>query len=238
MLLIEDDAELAHWLVRALSSSPAAERPRVEWADDGRLGASRLAAERFDCVVLDLQLPGMSGMEFLRRMRAGDDRTPVLVLTASGGLDQRVEALMGGADDFLAKPFAIEELEARLHALVRRSRGGDQPRLRCGDLVFDLGSRRFQLAGSDLALTPREHAALRALIQRSGEPVAKRELTDRVFEGESDAGPDAIEVVIHRLRKKLVASGVAIVTSRGLGYLLSEQPAAGSEGQRSGADHG
>ena len=221
VLLIEDDAELAHWLMRALARSPLSDGLKVEWADDARLGARRIAAERFDCLVLDLQLPGMSGMELLRRMRAADDRMPVLILTASGAVSQRVEALMGGADDFLAKPFAVEELEARMVALVRRSRGGDQPRMRCGDLVYEVASRRFTLAGADLALTPREHAVLKALIQRSGEPVAKTDLAERVFDADSDSGADAIEVVVHRLRKKLAGSPVAIVTSRGLGYLLS-----------------
>ena len=113
-LLIEDDADLAHWLLRALASGSAQDGFHVEWANDAELGERRLAVECFDCVVLDLGLPGIGGETLLRRLRARDDRTPILVLTASGAVRTRVEVLRAGADDFLAKPFAVEELEARL----------------------------------------------------------------------------------------------------------------------------
>ncbi len=220
VLLVEDDTELAHWLLRALAHGPAHDGFQVEWANDAVLGERRIAVERFDCIVLDLGLPGPCGMTLLKRLRAADDRTPVLVLTASGAVSQRVETLLAGADDFLPKPFAVEELEARIQALIRRSRGGDHARLACGELSYDLASRQFRLAGVELALTPREHAALKALVQRSGEPLSKQHLADRVFDAQTETRTDAIEVIIHRLRKKLNGAGVTIATSRGLGYSL------------------
>ena len=131
-------------------------------------------------------------------MRNRDDRTPVLLLTAQGALQDRVRGLNLGADDFLTKPFALEELEARLTALVRRSRGRQHPRLQCGSLSYDSESRAFTLDGSLLFLTPREHAALAALLTRSGYPVDKSQLFGKVFTHDSEANPDAIEVVLHR----------------------------------------
>jgi two-component system response regulator TctD len=125
-----------------------------------------------------------------------------------------------GADDFLTKPFALEELEARLAALVRRSRGRQSSRMQCGTLEYDSESRAFSLAGAILHLTPREHAALTALVVRARMPVDKSHLFSQVFDHDSDASLDAIEVVLHRLRKKLAGSDIRIVTVRGLGYML------------------
>lgn len=144
----------------------------------------------------------------------------MLILTARDSLAERVQALNQGADDFLAKPFALEELEARLMALVRRARGADNPRLACGPLQYDTASRQFTLADAPLHLSPREHAVLRALIQRAGEPMSKTQIIARVFSDQDDVLPDVIEVLVHRLRKRLEGSGLAIVTYRGLGYAL------------------
>ncbi|QNP50274.1 response regulator [Diaphorobacter aerolatus] len=223
ILLVEDEHDLAHWLSRTLARQAGIV---VEWADDGALADARLRQEEFDAVVLDLGLPGISGHGVLERMRARDDRTPVLVLTARDSLVERVAMLRNGADDFLPKPFMVDELEARLQALVRRSRGREKPRLSCGPLTLDLAAQRFHVGGGEpLALSPREHGVLRVLIQRSGEPVTKQQILDRVFPGDSEVNPEAIEVLIHRLRKKLVDLRVQIVTLRGLGYCLEEQPA-------------
>jgi two-component system response regulator TctD len=156
----------------------------------------------------------------------------VLILTAQGALDERVRGLNAGADDFLTKPFALSELEARLMALIRRSRGRAFPRLRCGPLEFDTGRKAFLLAGEPLSLTPREHAALSALLHKAGQPINKVHLFDKVFNLDSDSSPDAVEVVVHRLRKKLAGSGVQIVTVRGLGYLL--EAGAGDSAQATG----
>lgn len=217
ILLVEDEADLAHWLSRALARQAGFV---VDWTDDGLLAERRLLQEEFDAVVLDLGIPGMDGETLLARMRARDDRTPVLVLTARDSLASRVGLLRDGADDFLPKPFVLEELEARLSALIRRSRGREFQRMSCGGLVFDLGSQRFTLGGEVLSLTPREQAVLRALLQRSGEPVSKQAIMERLLPGNEDLNPDAVEVIVHRLRKKLQDSGVRIVTMRGLGYCL------------------
>jgi two-component system response regulator TctD len=217
ILLVEDEPDLTHWLSRTLARHAGI---MVEWANDGVLADRRLATEEFDAVVLDLGLPGLDGHGVLARLRARDDRTPVLVLTARDSLAERVGTLHEGADDFLPKPFMVEELEARLLALVRRARGNDHPRLACGPLQLDAGSRRFSVAGEPLALPPREHSVLRALIQRSGEPVTKQQILDRVLPGDTDVNLEAVEVHVHRLRKKLAGSGVQITTVRGMGYCL------------------
>ncbi|ARP97141.1 response regulator [Bordetella genomosp. 13] len=217
ILLIEDEAELAHWLARSLARHAGFV---VEWANDGIVAERRLAVEEFDAVVLDLGLPGMDGHSLLARMRARDDRTPVLVLTARDSLAERIGTLHEGADDFLPKPFVLEEVEARLTALIRRSRGRDHPRLSLGNLVLDTASQRFAVGGHPLALSPREHAVLRVLIQRSGEPVGKQQILDRIQPDDSEVNLEAVEVLVHRLRKKLAGTGVQIVTLRGMGYSL------------------
>lgn len=221
ILLVEDEQELAHWLARSLAQQSGIV---VDWAGDGLMADLRLQQEDFDAVVLDLGLPGIDGHTVLERMRERDDRTPVIVLTARDSLAERVGTLKNGADDFLAKPFLLDELEARLQALVRRSRGREHPRLSCGPLQFDLAAQRFSMEGATLPLTRREHAVLLALIQRSGEPVGKQSILDRVFIGDRDVNLQVIEVMVFRLRKKLIGRGVQIVTLRGLGYCLEEVP--------------
>ncbi|MCX7814400.1 MAG: response regulator [Tepidimonas ignava] len=217
VLLVEDEPELAHWLTKTLARHAGIV---ADWANDGVLADRRLATEDFDAVVLDLGLPGLDGRSVIARMRERDDRTPVLVLTARDSLTERVGTLHEGADDFLPKPFMVEELEARLWALVRRARGKERSRLACGPLQFDTASQRFTVSGETLALSPREHAVLRALIQRSGEPMNKQQILDRVFPGDTEVNLEAVEVHVHRLRKKLASTGVQIVTRRGLGYCL------------------
>ena len=217
ILLVEDEAELAAWLARALKQSGFV----PDHAPDARTAEALLAANEYDAVVLDLRLPDKHGLTMLAAMRDAGDRTPVLVLTAEGSLQDKVRGFNRGADDFLTKPFAIEELEARLTALVRRSHGRQHPVLRCGSLSYDSESRAFTLDGALLALTPREHAALTALLLRSGKPVGKPLLSDKVFPHDSDVGPAAIELVLHRLRRKLADSDLRITTVRGLGYMLS-----------------
>ncbi|OZI27558.1 DNA-binding response regulator [Bordetella genomosp. 7] len=216
ILLVEDELEMASWLVRALAQSGFT----PDHAPDARTAESLMAANEYDAIVMDLRLPDKHGLVVLRDMRGRSDHTPVLLLTAQGALQDRVRGLNLGADDFLTKPFALEELEARVAALVRRSRGRQAPRLQCGSLSYDGESRAFTLDGNLLFLTPREHAALAALLTRSGFPVDKTQLFDKVFTQDSEANLDAIEVVLHRLRKKLAGSDVRIVTVRGLGYML------------------
>jgi two-component system response regulator TctD len=220
LLLAEDESALADWLVRALGQSDY----HVDWVADGRLVRRAVRNTRYDALILDLGLPGLGGHEVLADLRESDVRLPILVLTARDTLDQRVLTLKGGADDFLAKPFEIEELEARLVALVRRARGHEFSRLACGQLVYDAITKRFEVGHEPLVLTAREHAVLRTLIQSMGEPLAKREILDRVFSDESDVHPEAVEVLVHRLRKRLAGSGAQITTLRGLGYVLDAAP--------------
>jgi len=148
----------------------------------------------------------------------------VLILSARDSLMERVSCLQDGADDFLTKPFELAELEARLIALIRRAHGNNHPRFACGPLSYDGATKQFRLHHAPLILTPREHAVLRALIQHSGTALSKRELVERVFSDEQDVNPEAIEVLVHRLRKRLDASHVHITTLRGMGYLLECRP--------------
>jgi two-component system response regulator TctD len=216
ILLAEDEHALGEWLSKALAQSGH----RVDWRDDGRLVEPALASGDHDVLVLDLGLPGRSGTEVLRRLRERDVRLPVLVLTARDSLSDRVNTLNLGADDFLPKPFELAELEARLTALVRRARGSEHPRLACGPLAFDTVKRQFTLGAETLQLSPREHALLDALILRAGEPLSRQQVMERVFSDDEDVLPSAIDVLVHRLRKRLEHSGVRIQTYRGLGYVL------------------
>ena len=216
ILLVEDELDMASWLVRALTQSGFV----ADHAPDARTAEAFMVGTEYDAIVLDLQLPDKHGMSVLADMRDADNRTPVLILTAQGALQDRVRGLNLGADDFLTKPFEVAELEARLAALVRRSRGRQHPRMQCASLSYDGESHAFTLRGTLLPLTPREQAALTALLMRTGAPVSKSNLFGKVFTNDSTAGPDAIEVVLHRLRRKLEGSDVRIVTVRGLGYML------------------
>jgi two-component system response regulator TctD len=218
ILLAEDEHTLGTWLCKALERSGI----HVDWVDNGPMALASLGNNIHDALVLDLGLPGLDGYKVLERLRAQDDRLPTLILTARGAVSERVRSLNAGADDFLAKPFELAELEARLHALVRRARGSSHPRLACGPLLLDATRRQFFLEGQPLALSPREHAVLEVLIQRSGEPMAKQQVLDRVFADDKDVHPEVVEVIVHRLRKRLEHGPVVIKTYRGLGYALEE----------------
>lgn len=218
LLLVEDNRDLALWLGKVLRD----ERFEVDCVHDGESAVHRLAQSRYDLVLLDLKLPGIDGRSVLRRMRRQGDDTPVLVLTASGSLDVKVESLDIGADDYLVKPFEVRELVARIKALIRRRGGGSQSALQCADLRYDLDTREFAVGGAPLALTPREHRVLETLMLRPGRTVSKAQLAQAVFSPHEEAGEDAIEIYVHRLRRKLEGSQARIVTLRGLGYLLRE----------------
>jgi two-component system response regulator TctD len=227
ILLVEDHVELSHWLATALRES----RLTVECATTGADADALLHTQDYALVILDLTLPKMDGLEVLRRLRARPGprgKTPVMILTARGGLDERVQGLNLGADDYLAKPFELAELEARVKALLRRSMGNEAIVHQCGALSFDTVSRLFSYGGAALALTPREHAVLEALIQRPGRSMSKEKLFDEVFALSDDANIDAIELYIHRVRKKLERAGedaAVITTLRGIGYLLQPRGA-------------
>ncbi|MDB6454177.1 response regulator [Falsirhodobacter sp. 20TX0035] len=219
LLLVEDDHELADWLMQGLVQRGF----HIDWADDGRMAEQRALAEDFDVILLDLGLPFLSGSQLLARLKARGNETPVLVMTARDTLAQRVALLRDGADDFMGKPLAIEELEVRLHALIRRSHGRARGIYTCGPLSFDQASQSFTLTGRHLSFSPREHAVLRLLIQKQGDPLSKQQIIDRLVTMEEDLNPEAIEVIVHRLRKKLGEGSVQIVTLRGVGYLLEAE---------------
>ena len=219
ILLVEDHVELSHWVAKALRDAHLT----VETAGNGADADALLHTQEYALVILDLTLPKMDGLDVLKRMRARGSKAPVLILTARGGLNERVQGLNLGADDYLPKPFELAELEARVKALLRRSQGNEAVVLQCGALSFDTVSRQFFYDAASLSLTPREYAVLEALMTRPGQAVSKDKLFDEVFALDDDANLDAIEIYIHRLRKKLdnVSAGkVAIVTLRGIGYLL------------------
>ncbi|GAC1043922.1 response regulator [Rhizobium sp. No.120] len=216
LLIVEDNRELASWLGKALRQAQYV----VDIAYDGEDAEHMLKVAAYAIVILDLSLPKMDGLTLLKRLRQSGNKVPVIILTANASLDGRVAGLDSGADDYLAKPFEIAELEARIRAAVRRGHDRAAPEIAVGDLVFDGGTRQFSLAGESLALTPREHAVLEHLIMKAGMTVTKATLSESVFGFDDLADTSAIEIYVHRVRKKLEGSSVQIATLRGLGYLL------------------
>jgi len=221
ILLVEDHPQLADSIAQAFKAAGWT----VDVLHDGVAADLALSSEDYALAVLDVGLPRMEGFEVLARLRARGKTLPVLMLTARGEVKDRVHGLNLGADDYLAKPFELTELEARVKALLRRSVLGGEQQQRCGPLLYDLGTRRFSLNDEVLTLTSREQAVLEVLIARPGRVMSKEQLASQVFGLDQDASPDAIEIYVHRLRKKLEGSSVRIVTFRGLGYLLESQDA-------------
>ncbi|MCZ7561304.1 MAG: response regulator transcription factor [Burkholderiaceae bacterium] len=219
ILLAEDDQVMADGLSRSLRGTGYA----VDHAASGRDADTALATQTYDLVILDLGLPGLPGLRVLERLRARNVAVPVLILTAADSVEQRVRGLDLGADDFMAMPFALSELEARVRALVRRSMGSGSSRLRCGPLSFDQVSRTAFLGEHPLELSAREIGLLEVLMQRMGRLVSKEQIVDHVCEWGDEISLNAIEVYVHRLRRKLEGCDIRIATVRGLGYCL-ERP--------------
>ncbi|UCU97939.1 response regulator transcription factor [Acidovorax radicis] len=220
LLLVEDDPTMQATLHRALTRRGM----EVTAAGDGRSALSQWAARQPDAVILDLTLPGLDGLQVLQQARSRGLRTPVLILTARGTVGDRVMGLNAGADDYLPKPFDLDELEARLRALVRRSADPGTPvapsTLQIGAIRYDKDSGALYLNGEVMELTPRELALMHALLAQPGHAVTKERLYELVFPGQLDVQYEAIEVVVYRLRKKLTGTGLTLMTLRGLGYLL------------------
>jgi len=224
LLLVEDDPSMQVTLQRALARS----KIDVRICGDGALAVEQWRALEPDVVALDLSLPNLDGLQVLADARAAGLRTPVLLLTARGTVGDRIMGLNAGADDYLPKPFDLDELEARIRALRRRhqSAGPDvilNPQ-EVGGLRFEPESGAIYHRGGILELTPRELALLKALMMKPGHAVSKERLFELVFPGETDVQYEAVEVVVYRLRKKLVGTGAALMTLRGLGYLLRAEP--------------
>ena len=218
MLLVEDDGTLATNLQRALREEGYA----VDWLSDGEIADEILATQEYDLVILDVSLPGLDGLGVLKHLRERGSKTPVLVLTARDRLDDRVTGLDLGADDYMTKPFELAELEALVRALIRRSEGEPASEIVHGLLIFDTVGRRVTVDGEAVDLRNREICLLEILLRHAGQVVSKERIADQLFDFDDEAGLTAIELYIHRLRKKLSPAGVVIRTVRGLGYLLDK----------------
>lgn len=221
LLLVEDDPTMQATLHRALTRRGM----EVTAVGDGRAALSQWTALQPDAVILDLTLPGLDGLQVLQQARSRGLRTPVLILTARGTVGDRVVGLNAGADDYLPKPFDLDELEARLRALVRRSADPAVAPLapstvQIGAIRYDKDRGALYLNGEVMELTPRELALMHALLAQPGHAVTKERLYELVFPGQLDVQYEAIEVVVYRLRKKLAGTGLTLMTLRGLGYLL------------------
>ena len=219
ILIAEDDTVLADGLLRSLRASGAV---ADHVASGSEADAALLTGESFDLLILDLGLPRMHGLEVLKRLRARGSSLPVLILTAADAVVDRVKGLDLGADDYMAKPFSLAELEARVRALARRGMGSASSVIRHGPLTYDQSGRVASLNGKMIELSARELGLLEVLLQRVGRLVSKDQLVERLCEWGEEVSNNAIEVYIHRLRKKIEQGPVRIATVRGLGYCLEK----------------
>jgi DNA-binding response OmpR family regulator len=222
VLLVEDEVRLADNLAAALRDGPGF---AVDWAEDGLTGDDCSRNQCYDLIVLDLMLPGLDGPALLKRLRARQDATPVLVLTAKEGKDSVVQLLNAGADDYLAKPFDLGELIARAKALIRRGKGAAHPMLAFGALEVNTLEQTVRRAGALVELSPTEYRVLEYLIHRPRAVVTKRELLEHLYDYNWEHHSNVIEVHVSNLRRKLEAArpdaGPAIETLRGRGYRLA-----------------
>jgi DNA-binding response OmpR family regulator len=216
ILLVEDDRMIGAGLRAALRQAGFA----VDWVTDGRAADTSLATEAFDVVLLDLGLPQRDGLDVLRQLRARGDETPVIVLTARDALPSRVAGLDAGADDYLVKPFELDELLARMRAVTRRRTGRADPVLESGAVRLDPATRQVWRAGVPVVLSAREFAVLEALLQRPGAILSRAQLEDRLYGWGDAVESNAISVYVHQLRKKL--GDDFIHTVRGVGYFAGE----------------
>ena len=218
ILLVEDERKVASFIARALRENAYA----VDVAETGEKGLELATAIPYDAVLLDIRLPELSGIEVCRKLRRAGIETPVLMLTARSLVEQRVEGLDAGADDYLAKPFALAELQARVRALIRRGLGTGGATLRCADLELDRHRRRVRRAATPIPLTSKEFALLEFLLLRAPEPVTRSEIVEHVWNHHFDSETNLVEVYINRLRQKVDLPDAAklIHTIRGVGYRL------------------
>ena len=218
ILVVEDDRTVGQYVKRGLEE----QRYHADLVEDGMEGLRLASGGRYDLIVLDLRLPEMNGLEVLRTLRDRGNTTPVLVLTAQDAVDFKVQALRSGADDYVTKPFAFEELLARVEALGRRPKEIRSPVLRVGDLELDMETREVRRAGERIELTPKEYTVLEYLMRHAGRVMSRTLITEYAWDYHFDPGTNIVDVVINRLRKK-VDSGHAqklVHTVRGVGYVV------------------
>ncbi len=218
ILLIEDDPLIGDGIATGLPKLGMA----VDWFRSGKTGLAALESAPYDAVILDLGLPEIDGMDILARWRQKQLHTPVLILTARDALENRVAGLNAGADDYLIKPFSLDEVAARLNALVRRSQGFSQATLDFGALSLDTAAKVAMLGGEPLDLTAREYMLLELLLMQRGRILTRAQIEDKLYGWDQEVESNAIEVHIHHLRKKI--GNRFILTKRGLGYMLGDEP--------------
>lgn len=217
VLVIEDDPTVGKYVTSGLTEH----RMQVDLVEDGETGLDHASTSFYEVIVLDLRLPGMSGVEVLRTLRDRGVTTPVLVLTANDVVESKVQALRTGADDYVTKPFAFEELLARVEALGRRPRQIANPVLEAGDIKIDTGSREVSVRGELVELTPKEYSVLEYLARNANRVMSRTLITEYVWGYHFDPGTNIVDVVINRLRKKIEAGDSKLIhTIRGVGYVL------------------
>jgi two-component system response regulator QseB len=218
VLLVEDDGMIGASVQKGLRQDGFS----VDWVRDGTAAETALEAHTYDVVLLDLGLPGKSGTDVLRTLRRGGSDVPVVVITARDSVSDRVAGLDSGADDYIVKPFDLDELAARIRAVVRRRSGRSDPVVRVGDVTLDPASHRVTLKGAEVALSARELALLEALLDRPGAILSRGQLEERIYGWGEEVGSNTVEVYIHALRKKLGADFIRTV--RGVGYTVRREP--------------
>jgi two-component system response regulator QseB len=216
LLLVEDDKMIGRAMRLGLSDAGFT----VDWVTDGEAAGGALANGVYDLAILDLGLPGKDGMTVLRELRARRDALPVLIVTARDAVADRIAGLNAGADDYVLKPFDLDELVARVRALLRRRAGAPNPLMECGSLTLDPVRREVRQAGEEVSLSAREFALLEALMQRPGAVLSREQLEDAVYGWGAEVGSNAVEVHLHNLRRKLGPNSIRNV--RGVGYKVSE----------------
>lgn len=219
ILVVEDNPVLARGLADLLKGSGYA----VDRVADGESALEMTASERFDLVILDLNLPNMDGIEVLRQLRTRADGPGVLILSARDALEDRVHGLDRGADDYVVKPFDVVELEARVRSLLRRQAGLRSTVISFGPVTFDLNSRTFSVQGRPLDVPARETSLLETLFLRAGKVVSKQAIIESLAGFDDDLSPNAIEQYVSRLRRRLAPFGLTVRTARGIGYYLDQQ---------------
>jgi two-component system response regulator TctD len=224
MLLVEDTADLGAAIAGRLREQGHA----VEWLTDGLLASERVREDAFDLIILDLMLPSMGGSDVLKSLRCSRVRTPVLVITARAELGDKVDVLDCGADDYLVKPFDLRELEARMRAVVRRHSGTPTSKIAIGNVTVDIAAQSVTVAGEGIELTRREFRLLELLVPHPGKVVPRERLMDQLFGYESAVNPNALEIYISRIRRRLRHSSLRIETVWGVGYVMKINDAATS----------